>query len=296
MNTMSVKPKEENSAVRLHARRALAYAVLAVLCFLCLFFFYVLAINATHSHYEIQRGFNLLPGADFAKNLAATLADSSLPVLKGVCNSLLVSALSALLAVYFSALTAYGIYAYDFRLKNLAFTFIILIMSMPTQISALGFVRLIGGMGGTNRLWPLFVPAIASPTVFYFMIQYMKSSLPMEIVEAARIDGCTEFGTFNRVVLPLLKPAMAVQAIFSFVASWNNYFTPALILDSKSNPTLPILIATLRSKDVASLDMGSVYMLIAVALATGVCLAGVQRGVERVTKFMMVSLLALLGT
>lgn len=266
MNTSSVKANEKSALFSLHVRRALAYIVLTVLCFLCLFFFYVLAMNATHSHYEIQRGFNLLPGRDFMKNLSATLADSSLPVLKGIRNSLLISALSALLSIYFSALTAYGIYAYDFRLKKLAFTFIILIMSMPTQISALGFVRLIGRMGGTNHLWPLFLPAIASPTVFYFMIQYMKSSLPMEIVEAARIDGCSEFGTFNRVVLPLLKPAMAVQAIFSFVASWNNYFTPALILDSKNNPTLPILIATLRSKDVASLDMGSVYMLIAVAI------------------------------
>lgn len=266
MNTSSAKANEKSALFSLHVRRALAYIVLTVLCFLCLFFFYVLAMNATHSHYEIQRGFNLLPGRDFMKNLSATLADSSLPVLKGIRNSLLISALSALLSIYFSALTAYGIYAYDFRLKKLAFTFIILIMSMPTQISALGFVRLIGRMGGTNHLWPLFLPAIASPTVFYFMIQYMKSSLPMEIVEAARIDGCSEFGTFNRVVLPLLKPAMAVQAIFSFVASWNNYFTPALILDSKNNPTLPILIATLRSKDVASLDMGSVYMLIAVAI------------------------------
>ncbi|MBR1407820.1 MAG: carbohydrate ABC transporter permease [Clostridia bacterium] len=266
MTTQSVKPQGRGVSAGLHARRILAYAVLGVLCFLCLFFFYVLAVNATHNHYEILKGFNLLPGADFSKNLAATLADSSLPVLRGIVNSLLIASLSALLAIYFSALTAYGIYAYDFKLKNLAFTFIILIMSMPTQISALGFVRLIGRMGGTNRLWPLILPSIASPTVFYFMIQYMKSSLPMEIVEAARIDGCSEFGTFNRVVLPLLKPAMAVQAIFSFVASWNNYFTPALILDSKSNPTLPILIATLRSKDVASLDMGSVYMLIAVAI------------------------------
>ena len=266
MNTQSVQSGAGSSVVRLHARRALAYAVLLILCFLCLFFFYVLAINATHNHYEIQRGFNLFPGADTLKNLAATMADASLPVLKGVRNSLIVSGLSALLAVYFSALTAYGVYAYDFKLKRAATTFIILIMSMPTQISALGFVRLVDKMGGTNHLWPLFLPAIASPTVFYFMIQYMKSSLPMEIVEAARIDGCSEFGTFNRIVLPLLKPAMAVQAIFSFVGAWNNYFTPALILDSKNNPTLPILIATLRSKDIASLDMGAVYMLIAIAI------------------------------
>ena len=234
MNTSSVKANEKSAPLSLHARRALAYIVLTVLCFLCLFFFYVLAMNATHSHYEIQRGFNLLPGRDFMKNLSATLADSSLPVLKGIRNSLLISALSALLSIYFSALTAYGIYAYDFRLKKLAFTFIILIMSMPTQISALGFVRLIGRMGGTNHLWPLFLPAIASPTVFYFMIQYMKSSLPMEIVEAARIDGCSEFGTFNRVVLPLLKPAVTTAAVLTFLNTWNEFTAPLYFLNNST--------------------------------------------------------------
>ncbi len=111
------------------------------------------------------------------------------PILTGLRNSLLVSALSALLSVYFSALTAYGIHAYDFKFKKLAFTFILLIMMMPTQVSALGFVRLITKMGMADTLAPLFLPSIAAPVVFYFMLQYMEGNLPMEIVEAARIDG-----------------------------------------------------------------------------------------------------------
>ena len=194
------------------------------------------------------------------------LADANIPILSGIKNSLLVAALSAILSIYFSALTAYGVHAYDFKLKKIASAFIILIMTMPTQVSALGFLRLMTNMKLTDTLIPLFLPSIAAPTVYYFMISYMKSNLPMEIVEAARIDGSGEFHTFNYVVLPIMKPALAVQAIFTFVASWNNYFVPALILTSNKNKTLPILIAQLRSADFLKFDMGQVYMLIAIAI------------------------------
>ena len=113
---------------------------------------------------------------------------------------------------------------------------------------------------------PLILPSIAAPTVFFFMKQYLDASLPMEIVEAARIDGAGEFYTFNKIVLPIMKPALAVQAIFSFVASWNNYFIPALVLDSADKKTLPILIAQLRSADFLKFDMGKVYMMVAIAI------------------------------
>lgn len=98
------------------------------------------------------------------------------------------------------------------------------------------------------------------------MKQYLISALPLEIVEAARIDGSSEFRTFNTVVLPMMKPAIAVQAIFTFVFAWNNYFLPALLLDSKNKKTLPILIAQLRSADFLKFDMGQVYMLITIAI------------------------------
>ena len=125
-------------------------------------------------------------------------------------------------------------------------------MTMPTQVSALGFLQLITKMGLKNSFIPLIVPSIAAPTVFFFMKQYLDASLPMEIVEAARIDGACEFYT--------------VQAIFSFVASWNNYFIPALVLDSADKKTLPILIAQLRSADFLKFDMGKVYMMVAIAI------------------------------
>ncbi|TQI66448.1 carbohydrate ABC transporter permease [Clostridium sp. KNHs216] len=250
----------------LSVTRGACYLVLAVLCFLCLFFFYMLLINSSRNTYQIQQGFSFLPGKSFVVNLKNLLKNANIPVLSGIYNSLVVSALTALLASYFSALTAYGIYAYDFRFKKAAFTVILLIMMMPTQISAVGFVNQMQAMGLRNSLIPLFLPSIASPTVFFFMKQYLDSNMPMEIVEAARIDGSGEFHTFNTIVLPIMKPAMAVQAIFTFVTAWNNFFIPALLIDKADKKTLPILIAQLRSADFLKFDMGQVYMMVTIAI------------------------------
>lgn len=258
-----------------HVRTVIAYILLIILSFLCLFFFYILLINCTRAHSQIQKGFSFIPGTYFLQNLKNVLNDSNTPILSGLRNSLIVSAGTAILATYFSALTSYGIYAYKFPGRKAVLVFILLIMAMPTQVSALGFVQLVEKMGFTKysagpgmflQLVPLFLPSIASPTVFYFMYSYMESSLPMELVEAARIDGSGEFKTFNRIVLPIMKPAIAVQAIFTFVQAWNNFFLPGLVIRSKDMWTLPILIANLRSADFLKFDMGKVYMLITLAI------------------------------
>lgn len=247
-------------------RTVIAYAVLIILTFLCLFFFYVLIINATRSHAELQKGFSALPGTHFLENLKNVANDGSFPMFRGIFNSLLVSGCSAALCTYFSSLTAYGLYAYQFKARKAAFTFIMAILVMPTQVTAMGFLRLVTKMGLYDTLWPLIIPSIASPAVFYFMYSYLQSSLPLSLVEAARIDGSGEFRTFNKIVMPIMKPAVAVQAIFTFVGSWNNYFVPALIIQSKDKMTVPILIATLRGADYMNFDMGKVYMMIMVAI------------------------------
>ena len=247
-------------------RTVVAHVVLIFLSFLCLFFFYILIVDATRSHAQLQLGFSALPGKSLVTNLTNVLNDPAIPIARGILNSLIVSGCSAAIVTYFSALTAYGIYAYEFRLKKAAFTFIMAILVMPTQVTALGFLRLITGMGMDDTLLPLILPSIASPATFYFMYSYMQSSLPKDLVEASRIDGSGEFRTFNRIVLPIMKPAIAVQAIFTFVGSWNNYFVPALVISSKSKQTLPIMIATLRGADYLNFDMGKIYMMITVAI------------------------------
>ena len=247
-------------------RSILAHIVLVVLAFLCLFFFYILIVNATRSHSELQKGFSALPGTHFLDNLKNVVNDGSFPMVRGILNSLFISAASAAICTYFSSLTAYGLYAYNFKLKKVAFTFIMAILVMPTQVTAMGFLRLITNMGMYDSWAPLIVPSIASPAVFYLMYSYLQSSLPISLVEAAKIDGSGEFRTFNKIVIPIMKPAIAVQAIFTFVGSWNNYFVPALVIQSKQKMTVPILIATLRGADYMNFDMGKIYMMITVAI------------------------------
>ena len=249
-----------------HVQTILAYVVLIFLSFLCLFFFYILIVNATRSHADLQKGFSAIPGDYFLENLKAVANDGTFPMFRGIFNSLIVSTCSAALCTYFSSLTAYGIYAYDFKAKKAAFTFIMAILVMPTQVTAMGFLRLVTNMGLYDTLLPLIIPSIASPAVFYFMYSYLQSSLPLSLVEAARIDGSGEFMTFNRIVLPIMKPAIAVQAIFTFVGAWNNYFVPALVIQSKDKMTVPILIATLRGADYMNFNMGKIYMMITVAI------------------------------
>ena len=247
-------------------RTVFAHIVLILLSFMCLFFFYVLIINATRSHADLQKGFSALPGKNFLENLKNVANDGSFPMFRGILNSIVVSGCSAVLCTYFSSLTAYGLYAYEFKARKAAFTFIMAILVMPTQVTAVGFLRLVTKMGLYDSLLPLIIPSIASPAVFYFMYSYLQSSLPLSLVEAARIDGSGEFHTFNRIVIPIMKPAIAVQAIFTFVGSWNNYFVPALIIQSKNKMTVPILIATLRGADYMNFDMGKIYMMITVAI------------------------------
>ncbi|MBO6140790.1 MAG: carbohydrate ABC transporter permease [Ruminococcus sp.] len=257
---------EKSSKTTLLIRRIIAYVVLVLLTIISLLPFVIMIINSTRSHPDIMKGFKFVLGGSFGANFSAVFKNTDIPLLYGLRNSLIVAGCCALLSTYFSALTAYGIHVYEFRLKKFAFAFILVIMMVPAQVSALGFYRMMFDLGLTNNLLPLIIPSIAAPATFFFMKQYMDSSLPLEIVEAARIDGCNEFRTFNSIVMPIMKPAMAVQGIFTFVANWNNYFIPSLIIDEKELKTLPIMVAQLRSADFLKFDMGQVYMMIFIAI------------------------------
>ena len=257
--------KKMKKGMSMKGQRTLAYIVLVLLSFLCLFWFYVLFINATRSNGALKRGFTAIPGSFLITNWKNLLA-GTLPVWHGMFNSIIIAASSAVLCTYFSTMTAYALHAYDFKGRKFMFTFILAVMMIPTQVTALGFIQLLGKMHLDDSFIPLIVPSIAAPVTFFYMKQYMESNLPLELVEAARIDGSGEFRTFNTISLPLMKPAIAVQAIFTFVQSCNNYFVPALVLHTDKKKTLPILIAQLRSADFLKFDMGQVYVMIAFSI------------------------------
>ncbi|MCF0138271.1 MAG: carbohydrate ABC transporter permease [Oscillospiraceae bacterium] len=256
----------KKATVRLTISRILAYAFVLFFCFMCLFFILLLVVNATKTNFQLQGKFSLVPGTNFLANLKSAWTDSSINIPRGMINSFIVALTTSVLTTYFSALTAYGIHAYDFRFKKAIFAFILGVMMIPTQVNAVGFVQLAYKFNLTNQLWLLIIPGIAAPAVFFYMKQYLEATLPMEMVEASRIDGSSEFTTFNRIVLPIMKPAIAVQMIFSFVESWNNFFLPSLLLTEAEKKTVPMMMFQLRSADYSKFDLGKMYMFILLAV------------------------------
>ena len=237
-----------------------------LVCIICIFPFVMLLVNTTKDTSTLKTTFSLLPGGDFVRNFTNAINETKVAVLHSMFNSLIVAVISCVTSVYIATLTAYGLYAYNFRLKKAAFVFIMVILMVPTQVSALGFVEMMDAWGIKDSFIPLIFPTLASPAVFFFIKQYMESSLPLEIVEAGRIDGGHEFYIFNFVVMPILKPALAVQMIFQFVASWNNYFLPQLLMDNSSeNATLPLVVASLQAEAYLT-DLGEIYMILGFAI------------------------------
>ena len=138
-------PDNRKSGINIHTRRVISYVVLALVSLLCLFWFYILFINATKSNSEFGKGFTVIPSKYAIKNFK-NLINGTLPVMKGLFNSLTISLCTAFLCVYFSTMTAFAIHAYNFKLKKFMFTMILAIMMIPTQVTALGFLQLIRGM------------------------------------------------------------------------------------------------------------------------------------------------------
>lgn len=269
MGTTHITTGENKSArAKTAASRAISYIFLAFVTVLSLFPIILLIINSTRSHIALTEGFSIIPGDYFIKNLVKAWNDTSMfTIPRGMLNSFIVAGSCCIVTTYFSAMTAYGIHVYDFKMKKFAFNFIMIIMMIPTQVSAVGFLNLVGQFNMYNTYWPLIIPAIAAPGTFFYMKQYIESSMPLEVIEAARVDGSNEFSTFNRIALPMLKPAIAVQLIFSFVASWNNFFTPALVLNKSQMWTLPVMISVLRSNLQSQTgDLGEVYMMIMLSI------------------------------
>lgn len=289
------KNNGNNGDTKTSGTRIFRTVICVILCFLAIFPFYILIINATLRHSDIVSGIKLIPGSQFITNFKNMFTPgkqivSTFSIFDAFRNSLIITVPTTILQVYFGALTAYAVTVYNFKLRNLAWGFIYAIMMIPTQVSIVGLIKVTKLTGMFGTFWPLILPAIAAPTTVYFMKQYMESGLSLEIVEAGRIDGAGEFGIFNKIVLPLLKPAMATQAIFAFVASWNNLYTPSILLGSNRElSTLPMYAEAIRANDkipdlgqayaamlVAILPIIVAYLLLSKYIIAGVALGGVK--------------------
>lgn len=226
--------------------------------------FWLLFVNATRPTADIMSGVKVLPGLEFFKNfkkvLESSAGTSAISFGKALRNSLLVTIPATLLQVYFGSMTAYAIQVYSFKQKKIVWGLIYGIMMVPTQLSIVGLIKVCNLTHLYGTLWPLILPAVATPTTVYFMKQYMEASLPLDVIEYARIDGASEFLIFNKIALPMLKPAMATQAILAFVASWNNLYTPSILLATEGGTkgTIPMFIEALKAND-KERDYGQIY-------------------------------------
>ncbi|MDR0223011.1 MAG: carbohydrate ABC transporter permease [Oscillospiraceae bacterium] len=261
------------------AKKIVVYIVCVMLTLMCILPFLFMFFNATKSRLEVQGAKldwwpalpensiagSLLPSKSFSNNWKILFIDEiggmKLPFVNAFINSFIISAGSTLLSVYFSSLTAYGFTAYRFRGSKPLYAFILAVMMVPAQISVLGFIGMMRGIGWYGTFLPLIIPAIAAPSTVFFMRQYMIAALSLELVEAGRIDGCTEFGIFNRLVLPILMPGMATMAIFAMVGSWNSLFIPTMLLGGNDPKmfTVPMVVDMIKSNKYAP-EIGAMYL------------------------------------
>ncbi len=242
--------------------KVVIYIVSIIFSIMTLFPFFLMFINATRSSSEIQQMavsfISKHPIQNLIKNWNVFNGKDFHPF-TGFMNSFIISTGSTILNVYFSALTAYAIQAYEWKLRDGFNAMIMAIMMIPGTITTIGFYQAVYKIGLTNKLFMLIIPAIAAPMTVFFMRQYLQASLSMEIVQSARIDGAGEFRIFNQIVVPLMKPAIATQAIFGYVASWNQLFMPLILLTKKQKYTLPIMVSLLNG-DIYRTEFGSIYL------------------------------------
>ena len=239
--------------------KVIIYIVCIFLTILSIMPFWIMIVNSTRSTFQIQQhAVSLIPSTFFLKNLEI-LRGKSFNAMVGFVNSCTISMGATFCAVYFSTLTAYAIVVYNWRARNAFFTFILAIMMIPTQVTAIGFYKFMYQIGMTNNFLALILPSIAAPATVFFMRQYMVPTLAIDIINAARIDGAGEFYTFNKIVLPIMKPAIATQGIFTFVTAWNNLFLPLILLTDNNKYTMPIMVSLLRG-DIYKTEYGSIYL------------------------------------
>lgn len=240
--------------------RVFAYILCIFLACLSLFPFIIMLVNATRDTPSIQSSpISFVFGSNLKRNFQILTSKDMFSPWVGLKNSLIISVCATTLTVYFSTLTAYALVAYEWKLKGPFFAMILAVMMIPATITSIGFYQFMYRIGWTNNLLPLILPAIAAPGTVFFMRQFMIPALPMEIVQSARVDGASEFRTFNQIVLPIMKPAMATQAIFAFVASWNNLFIPQILLTKKEVYTMPIMVSLLNG-DIYKVEYGAIYL------------------------------------
>ncbi len=249
---------------KLFTQKSFIYIVLVLLLLICIVPLWILIVNATRSTTQIQQGISLIPSNNVPFNWSK-LNKGSVSLTRGFLNSMFIACTSTILSVYFSIMVAYAIRVYDFYGKDFLQRAIYVLVLVPQQVTIIGFFQYMSKLGLVNSYIPLIIPAIAAPVSVFFAKQYLDGCVIPELIEAGRIDGCGEFGIFHRIMLPIAKPGIFTMCIFAFVASWNNFFTPFILISSADKYTLPMQVKLL-SGDMYKTEYGAIYLGLMVSI------------------------------
>ncbi len=265
--------------------RFFVYILLFSLLIIVIIPVWLLLVNGTRSTAEINQGIALLPSTHMLENYNLLLA-KGLNLPQGLMNSVFLATSSTVISVYFAFLTAYGLVVYSFRGRKEISNFIVVLTMIPMQLTILGFYKFMANLGWTDTYYPLLIPLIANAGGTFFARQYLESMVLQDLIDAARIDGAGELRIFHEVMMPLAVPGMITLGIFSFVGSWNNFFTPFIILSTRSKFTLPMLVQLMRG-DAYRTEYGAIYLglgltivpvIIVYALASRYIISGIAMG------------------
>ncbi len=244
--------------------RFFIYLFLALLIVVTVLPIWLMIVNGTRSTTEIQNGISFFPSTHAIENYNI-LQNRGLDLPRGFLNSITISVLTTIVAVYFSMLTAYGIVVFNFKGKKFLYNAILVLVMIPLQLSIIGFFQYMAKIGLADSYASLILPSIASAGSVFFAKQYLESIMIQDLIDAGRVDGCSELGIFHRIMMPIAAPGAFTLGIFAFVASWNNFFNPYILITSREKYTLPMLIQTLRG-DVYRPEFGAIYLGLAASV------------------------------
>ncbi|MFV2084889.1 MULTISPECIES: carbohydrate ABC transporter permease [unclassified Micromonospora] len=188
-----------------------------------------------------------LPGGNLGENIGRVLANQDANILKGLMNSVLVSGTITVATVFFGSLAGFAFAKLRFRGKNALLLVVLASMMIPIQLGVLPLYILMSELGWLNRMPSVIVPFLIGGFGIFMMRQYAEQAVPNELIEAARVDGCSTWRIFWHVVVPALRPAAAVLGLLTFMEQWNQFFWPFVVLADPTNPTVQISLRSLNS-------------------------------------------------
>jgi len=223
-------------------------------------------INAATLPY-VSYGLHWFPGNYLIHNFARLFFETAerFPYARAFFNSLFVATATALVTGYFGLFTAYGFAVFSFRGKKFLWGFLLALMMVPPTVSFLGSYKLAIALNMIDTFWPLILPGIANSYVVFYFRQYLASIIPMSLIEAARIDGASEWAIFHRLILPTVLPGLAPILVVIFLQSWNSYLVPLLVLNDNSVKTIPLVVTSIQDRSLGNLS-AAFSMLTMVAL------------------------------